>query len=250
MQNDETIEVLYQDSYLVAVNKPANLLVHKSPIDRKEKRFLLQIVRNQLGVYLYPVHRLDKPTSGIMLFALTKEVAKILSEAFQKGEISKEYIAIVRGYVEGYGTIKHALKEMLDTKVQKQRGITKEPQEALTHYKVLTKIELPYAVGRYATTRYSVVKLSPKTGRKHQLRRHMKHINHHIIGDTKHGRGEHNRFFREHFQVHRLLLHANSITFRHPISNEEIVLEAKPESHMVALLKHFGYDFLCDSEVE
>jgi tRNA pseudouridine65 synthase len=241
MQNSETIEVLYQDESLVVVNKPANLLVHKSPIDRGETRFLLQMLRHQLGCYLYPIHRLDKPTSGAIVFALTKEVAQTLSKSFSSGNVTKEYIAVVRGYVEGTGVIEHPLKQMLDTKAQKEKGITKEPQEATTYYEGLAKIELPYAVGRYATTRYSLVRLLPKTGRKHQLRRHMKHCNHHIIGDTKHGRGEHNRFFREVLDSHRLLLHALRLTFTHPKSGNEMIVKASVDKDFSRILEIFGF---------
>ena len=192
MNNTETepLEILYQDEYIVAINKPSGLLVHKSPIDKHETRFALQEVRDLIGQYVYPVHRLDKPTSGVLLFGLSKEVAQILSDDFRENRIKKEYIAIVRGYTEEKGVIEHPLKQMLDSKVEKERGITKEEQEAETEYERIATVELDFAVGRYTTARYSLVRLRPKTGRKHQLRRHMKHIHHHMIGDTKHGRGD------------------------------------------------------------
>ncbi|MEY3001813.1 MAG: tRNA pseudouridine(65) synthase TruC, partial [Pseudomonadota bacterium] len=200
MQNIATpLKVLYQDEYLIAVYKPSGLLVHKSMLDKHETQFALQIVRDQLGRYVYPVHRLDKPTSGILLFALDEVIAKEMALLFRKGEVQKTYIAIVRGYTEDHGVIDTPLKQMLDTKEQKQKGMTKEDQEAYTAYERIQTVELPFSVGRYATARYSLIKLTPKTGRKHQLRRHMKHIFHPIIGDTKHGRGEHNQFFRETF---------------------------------------------------
>ncbi len=235
------LEILYQDRYIVAINKPSGLLVHKSPIDKHEIRFALQEVRDQIGQYVYPVHRLDKPTSGVLLFALTKEIAQQMSEAFRNNEVKKEYIAVVRGYVEEKGVIDHPLKQMLDTKAQKEAGITKEEQESRTHYERLGVIELPYAVSRYPVARYSLVKLYPQTGRKHQLRRHMKHIHHHMIGDTKHGRGEHNTLFREKFNCHRLLLHSNRVEFVHPVSNEKIVIEASLDELFQLLLKKFNW---------
>jgi len=238
--NDEPLEILYQDEYIIAINKPSGLLVHKSPIDKHETRFALQEVRNQIEKYVYPVHRLDKPTSGVLLFALSKEIAQILSESFRNNEIKKEYIAIVRGYVE-QGMIDYPLKQMLDTKAEKQKGITKEEQEAQTEYKMLKTIELPYAVGRYKTARYSLVTLFPQTGRKHQLRRHMKHIHHHMIGDTKHGRGEHNKLFREKFECHRLLLHATKITLQHPIDEKELVIKAPIDDIFQKLFKIFEW---------
>jgi tRNA pseudouridine65 synthase len=244
---NEPLEILYQDAYLVAINKPSGLLVHKSPIDKHETRFALQEVRDQIGKYVYPIHRLDKPTSGVLLFALEKEVAKVMSDAFRNNEIKKEYISVVRGYVEKKGMIDHPLKQMLDSKKEKLMGITKEEQEALTHYTCLDTVELPFAVSRYATSRYSLVKLQPHTGRKHQLRRHMKHIHHHMIGDTKHGRGEHNKLFRAKFDCHRLLLHAREITFLHPVSQEEIVIQAKFDDVFERLFKTFGWKFGYDS---
>ena len=228
MENSEAtlLEILYQDRYLVAINKPSGLLVHKSPIDKHETVFALQLVRDQIGQYVYPVHRLDKPTSGVLLFALDGETAKVMSELFRANEVHKTYLAVVRGYTEDKGSIVYPLKQMLDTKAQKEQGITKEAQEAQTDFECLATLELPYAVSRYPAARYSLITLLPKTGRKHQLRRHMKHIFHPIVGDTKHGRGEHNQLFREKFDCHRLLLHADSMTFKHPVSGEKLVIEA------------------------
>jgi len=228
MENTEEklLEILYQDAYLVAINKPSGLLVHKSPIDKHETAFTLQRVRDQIGQYVYPVHRLDKPTSGVLLFALSSEVAKAMSDLFRSNEVHKEYIAIVRGYTKEQELIDYPLKQMLDTKEQKEEGITKEAQDAQTEYACLATIELPYAVSRYPVARYSLVRLMPKSGRNHQLRRHMKHIFHPIVGDTKHGRGEHNQLFREKFDCHRLLLHAEKMTFKHPVADENVVIEA------------------------
>lgn len=221
------LEILYQDEYLVAVNKPSGLLVHKSPIDKRETAFALQMVRDQIGKYVYPVHRLDKPTSGVLVFALSAEVAKLLSEQFREHKLQKEYIAVVRGYTEFEALIDYELKVILDKKADKDRNPNKEPQEVKTFYERLATVELPYAVSRYPVARYSLVKLLPQTGRKHQLRRHMKHIFHPIVGDTKYGRNEHNRLFREKFDCHRLLLHANKLTFEHPVSKEKLSIEAK-----------------------
>lgn len=241
MIEDELLEVLYRDSYLVAVNKPSGLLVHRSPIDKNETQFALQTVRDQIGQYVYPIHRLDKPTSGVLLFALSAEVAKQMSLLFRNNEVQKEYIAIVRGYTEEKASIDYPLKQMLDTKEQKQLGITKEAQDAQTAYERLATIELPYAVSRYPVARYSLVKLFPHTGRKHQLRRHMKHIFHPIVGDTKHGRGEHNKLFREKFGCHRLLLHSCRITFVHPVSQEKLVIEAAIDDMLKRLFKVFNW---------
>ena len=241
--NIQPLEILYHDEYIVAINKPSGLLVHKSPIDKHEIRFALQELRDQIGKYVYPVHRLDKPTSGVLLFGLSKEIAQVLSEAFRNNEIKKEYIAVVRGYTDEQGVIEHPLKQMLDTKAEKERGITKEEQDAQTHYERVETIELPYAVSRYPMARYSLVRLFPQTGRKHQLRRHMKHIHHHMIGDTKHGRGEHNTLFREKFECHRLLLHSTKITFIHPINKKILVIKAPLDEMFQKLFKIFEWKF-------
>ena len=233
------LEILYQDEHLVVVNKPSGLLVHKSPIDKRETQFALQLVRDQIGQYVYPVHRLDKPTSGVLIFALSSEVARLLSEAFQSHEIQKEYLAVVRGYTEEKALIDYDLKVILDKKADKDRTQNKEPQEAQTYYKSLAKVELPYAVSRYPVARYSLLRLLPKTGRKHQLRRHMKHILHPIVGDTKYGRNEHNTLFREKFDCHRLLLHASKISFIHPVTKKEMLIEAGFDEVFERVLKLF-----------
>ncbi|MEY3090133.1 MAG: tRNA pseudouridine(65) synthase TruC [Pseudomonadota bacterium] len=248
MKNIATpLEVLYQDKYFIAINKPAGLLVHKSPLDKYETQFALQMVRDQLGQYVYPVHRLDKPTSGVLLFALDEENAKQTSLLFRNGQVDKEYIAIVRGYTEKNGVIDAPLKQMLDTKEQKEKGVTKEDQEACTEYQRIKTVELPFPVGRYTTVRYSLVRLTPKTGRKHQLRRHMKHIFHPIVGDTKHGRGEHNQFFREQFGLHRLMLHASTMKFKHPVTKKAVFIQAPMDGQWSGLFEKFYWTMLEDS---
>ena len=168
-----------------------------------------------------------KPTSGVLLFALTKEIARALSEQMQEKGFQKQYIALVRGYADESGLIDYALKEVLDKMTDAKAREDKAAQDAVTAYEKIAQTELPFPVGRYSTARYSLLKLTPQTGRKHQLRRHMKHILHPIVGDTKYGRGEHNRFFREQFGAHRLMLHAHTLTFIHPVSNRKLTLTAK-----------------------
>jgi tRNA pseudouridine65 synthase len=236
------LEILYRDQYLVIVNKPSGLLVHRSPIDRYETRFALQEVRDMIGQYVYPVHRLDKPTSGVLVFALDELTAQKLSLAFRNGEVTKQYLAVVRGYIGEEGRIDHPLKQMLDTQAQKRAGVTKEEQEAVTHYRRLGTVEIPFAVSRYPVARYSLVSLTPKTGRKHQLRRHMKHIFHPIVGDTKHGRGEHNRLFREKFDSHRLLLHAYEVAFVHPVTGKMVKVRAGLDETFTRVLQTFGWN--------
>lgn len=235
------LEILYRDDYLVAINKPSGLLVHRSPIDRHETRFAIQMLRDQIGQFVYPIHRLDKPTSGVLLFALDKEVAQKMSEQFRHRETKKIYLAVVRGYTNERGIVDHALVEKLDKIADKNARKDKEAQEAVTEYERLSTVELDFAVGRYDKTRYSLVKLFPKTGRKHQLRRHMKHMSHHILGDTKYGRGEHNKFIREQFDCHRLLLHAAELHIKHPYSEKELILKAPLDETFNSIFDSFHW---------
>ncbi|MEA1983583.1 MAG: tRNA pseudouridine(65) synthase TruC [Campylobacterota bacterium] len=241
MFKDYELEIIYQDEYLVAINKPSGLLVHKSMIDRHEIYFAMKMLRDQIGQWVYPIHRLDKPTSGVLLFALDSHTAKLMSEQFASHSIEKTYIAVGRGYTDESGIIEHALKEKLDKISDKKAREDKEAQEAITHYRRVATVELDEAVGRYDKTRYSLVELKPKTGRKHQLRRHMKHINHHLLGDTKYGRGEHNKFVREKYAMHRLLLHCSSLAIKHPYTNQELYLQADIDETFRMIFDVFGW---------
>ena len=223
----ETLDILYQDEHFIAVNKPCGLLVHRSPIDRRERRFALQIIRNQTGQHVFPVHRLDKPTSGILLFALSSEAAKGMSDLFRANQVLKTYIAVVRGYTRENGTIDHGLRA-LDDRPGAKNSKSDNVFHAVTDYRRISTIELPYAVDKYPTARYSFVELHPRTGRRHQLRRHMKHISHPIIGDTRYGTGVHNRFFRERFNSSRLLLAAVKLEFVHPFTKEAVCIDSEP----------------------
>jgi tRNA pseudouridine65 synthase len=220
-----TLEILYKDDYIVCINKPTALLVHRSMIDKNEIYFAMKILKEQIGQWVYPVHRLDKPTSGVLLFALDKHSAKILNEEFKNHTIKKTYLCIVRGYTDDFGIIEHPLKEKLD-KMTDKKVSKNEPKEAISEYETLSRVELDYGVGRYEKTRYSLVKVMPKHGRKHQIRRHMKHISHHILGDTKYGRGEHNKSIRAKYGCHRLLLHALCLEIKHPHTSKTMVFTA------------------------
>ena len=226
---------------MVAINKPSGLLVHRSMIDRHETRFAMQLLRNQLGQHVFPLHRLDKPTSGVLVFALSSEVAKQAGEQFQQGAISKTYLAIVRGYAPESGIIDHPLKEKLDKIADKKARKDKPAQEAITQFKRLATVELPVSIDRYPCSRYSLVQVQPVTGRKHQIRRHMKHISHPIIGDAKYGKGQHNRYFAEHLHAHRLLLHCSNMDMKHPVSGAEIAFHAPLEAEFQQLMDQFGW---------
>ncbi len=220
------LDILYQDDDLVAINKPSGLLVHRSMIDRYETEFAIQQTRDQIGQHVFPVHRLDKPTSGVLLFALNRDTAREVTQQFGDKKIQKSYRAVVRGYTQEKGRIDYALKEQRDKMTDSKTRQDKEAQEALTNYIREATVELPFAVRPYATSRYSLLKLMPETGRKHQIRRHMKHIFHPIVGDTSHGDGKHNTLFREQFDCHRLLLHADSLMLKHPVSGNDLRIKA------------------------
>ena len=234
----DLLPILYQDQWLVAVNKPVDLLVHKSDIDRYEKRNAMKLLRDQLGVKVFPLHRLDRATSGSLLFALDREMAIKMNSSFVEGQVSKRYLAVLRGYTEEKGRIDHPLEKLWDRMTDSKADRTIKPQNATTDFRRLGTAELPFAVGRYSTARYSLVEARPLTGRNHQIRRHFKHISHPIIGDTSHGDGKHNLFFREHLHCRRMLLHASRISFFHPHLQEEIVIESALEGDFLDLLQN------------
>ena len=236
---DETLPILFQDEYLVAINKPAGLLVHRSPIDRHETRYAVQLLRRQLGQRVYPVHRLDKPTSGVMLFALNREAARQLGEQFSENTVQKAYLAVVRGYCPESGWINHALRA--DPDPYAGRPEFGEAKPAQTYYQRLATHEIDVEIERYPQSRYSLVLAEPLTGRPHQIRRHMKHISHPIIGDAKHGRGRHNRYFSQSLDCPRLLLHATQLRFTHPTSGKRIALSCPVDGVYEQLLKRFGW---------
>lgn len=213
------LEILFHDKHYIAVNKPAGMFVHRTKLDN-DKVVVLQTLRDQINQKIFPVHRLDKPTSGILIFALSSEAASKLCKVFQSGHIVKKYHTVVRGYLDGVGTIDYSLKNKDTGKIQ----------EALTHYKVLQQIELPFPIGGFSTTRLSLVELNLETGRMHQIRRHMKHLFHPVIGDTTYGDSRYNRLFREKFEINRLLLASIELNFLHPYFECPIKIYKSSES--------------------
>jgi tRNA pseudouridine65 synthase len=227
-----TLPVLYSDDYYVAVTKPCGLFVHRSSLSG-ERHSALQMVRDQLGQYVWPVHRLDRATSGVLLFGRSAEAASRLMQQWQSPETVKNYIAVVRGWLPQSGCVDYPLRKL---EQQEQR------QEAVTHYRSLGFVELPISDGRHETARYTLVELTLLTGRRHQLRRHMAHLRHPIIGDVDYGDGLHNRLFREQFLSHRLLLHALVFTFRHPFSEELVRIYSEADPDMQSLFAVLGWD--------
>lgn len=225
------LPVLYQDEHLVAIDKPAGLLVHRTALARRERWFAMQMLRDQIGQHVFPIHRLDRPTSGVLLFALSSECAALMAAQFAEHNTEKEYLALVRGWLQEPGCLDYPLKEELDKTTDSKANQDKGPQDAITAYEPKALLELPIAAGRYSSARYSFMSLKPKTGRKHQLRRHMAHLRHPIIGDTTHGDGRQNRAFSGATGLSRLMLHARTLSFVHPYNKQRIKVEAAiPES--------------------
>ncbi|WP_419208841.1 tRNA pseudouridine(65) synthase TruC [Photobacterium leiognathi subsp. mandapamensis] len=235
------LEILYRDEYLIAVNKPAGMLVHRSWLDSHETVFVMQTLRDQIGQHVFPLHRLDRPTSGVLLFGLSSEIAAEMMPMFAGRDMHKTYHAVVRGWIKEAAVLDYPLKVELDKIADKNASEEKEAQPAVTAYEPLATVETDIAVGRYSTSRYCLVEMKPETGRKHQLRRHMHHLSHHIIGDVNHGDGRHNRMFREHYDCHRLMLHASRLQFAHPITGEPIDIRADIDETWQHVMSAFNW---------
>tara|TARA_R110002012_G_scaffold317476_1_gene533876 strand:- start:8116 stop:8817 length:702 start_codon:yes stop_codon:yes gene_type:complete len=227
------LEILFEDEYLIAINKPAGLLVHRTSIAAEETVFALQMLRDQIGQHVYPVHRLDRPTSGVLLFSKKEEILPILKEQFADRSVQKTYLAIVRGIP----TIK---SDLIDHPLTSERS--NKLQEAQTHYKVVAETEIPFdTTGRYPTSRYALLELKPETGRTHQLRRHLAHIRHYILGDKKHGDNKQNQFFEKQFRMMNLLLHARKLEFTHPVTKDRISVMAELPTHFQKTITDLGW---------
>ncbi len=230
------LDILYQDDVLVVVLKPSGLLVHRSPIDRHETEFLLQRLRDQIGKHVFPVHRLDRPTSGLMVFGLSPDAARSLSAAFERQEVHKRYMAVVRGVAPE--------AERLDYGLRKEDGRLPKAQmpeqDAVTDIRRLAQVELPIAIDRYPQSRFSLVEARPLTGRRHQIRRHLSRRGYPIIGDAKHGKGIYNRYFGTTLECPRLLLAAVGLEFPHP-NGGWLILSCPPAGAYEALMDRFGW---------
>lgn len=222
--SSEELSILYRDEYLVAINKPAGLLMHRSSIARDVHVFAIQAVRDQLDVPVFPVHRLDRPTSGVLLFALDPDTQRVVNARFASHQVEKTYHAVVRGHPAESGSLDYPLSGRDDDR----------KKEAQTSWKRLRTTEVNAPVGRYPTARYSLLELRPSTGRWHQLRRHCAHLRHPIIGDTSHGDGRHNRFFRDTLLITGLCLHASSLRMAHPITEAPLHIHAPWPERLIA----------------
>ncbi|SFB10245.1 pseudouridine synthase [Algoriphagus aquimarinus] len=230
------LDILFEDEYLIAINKPSGLLVHRTAIAADETVFALQMLRDQIGQHVSPVHRLDRPTSGVLLFSKKEEILPLLKEQFADRSIQKTYLAIVRGIPE----VKSA---MIDHPLKSERS--GRMQESQTSYQVIAEAEIPFdTTGRYPTSRYSLLELKPETGRTHQIRRHLAHLRHYILGDKKHGDNKQNQFFEKQFGMENLLLHARKLEFKHPVTFETISVLAQLPSHFQKTITDLGWSEL------
>jgi tRNA pseudouridine65 synthase len=239
---DLLLEILYQDEYFVAVNKPAGMLVHRTNIAFEENTLIAErILKEQIGQKVFPLHRIDRPTSGILVFGLSSESASLIQPFFPTEDVKKYYLTVVRGFMsEDHGVIDHSLKKKL----------IGELQEAKSEFWSLSQNEIPIAsTSRYPTSRYSLLKVYPHTGRMHQIRRHLAHDRHYVIGDSTHGDNRQNHFFRDTFGIENLLLHAWRFEFTHPFTNETIKIEAALPEYFSAICEKLGLH-IPDSEMK
>ncbi|KQC00979.1 pseudouridine synthase [Pedobacter sp. Hv1] len=225
------LEIVYQDEDLIAINKPHGLLVHRSKMANDATEFALQMLRDQVGRHVSPVHRLDRKTSGLLLFAFEKEVEIAMHKQFQESLVEKKYLAVLRGYAPDQLDIDYPLA--------KENGTM---QEAFTSFRTLQKAEIAVAFGKHETSRYSLVEATPKTGRMHQLRRHFAHIFYPIIGDRKHGCNKQNKFFKEQFEMTTMLLHASELTFNHPVTGKQVKLNATIHEEFKRVAEMMGFN--------
>lgn len=233
------LPIVFHDDHFVAIHKPPGLLVHRSPIAGGESEFALQRVRDQIGQRVYTVHRLDRPTSGVLLFGLSAEAGRRAAALFEGGEVAKRYLAVVRGHMLVPSRIDYPLADVTDALAPTDRDATAR-REAVTDVEPLARTELLHPVGRYDTARYSLVALTPRHGRRHQLRRHLKHVFHPVVGDVNYGDSRHNRFFRDRFAMRRLLLHAERLQMPHPFGGEPLDLMAPLDDPFETLLRTTG----------
>ena len=223
---ESSLEIVYQDDSLVAINKPAGLLVHRSRIDVRATEFALQRLRDQIQQPVFPVHRIDRPTSGVLLFALDSSIAAAVSKQFEQRTVEKSYHAIVRGFLAEDGRWDEALIEKHDRIVDRKAKKNKDAQSATTLFRSLRQWEVPFSAGKYPSSRYSLALIHPLMGRKHQIRRHFNHMAHPIIGDTTFGDRRHNRLFAEQLGCHRLLLAATELKLDHPVTGSRLTITA------------------------
>ncbi len=228
--NGSAFRILHEDDCCIAVLKPAGMFVHPTSWST-ETDVLTRRLQDFFGHRVFPVHRLDRATSGVIVFGRSSEAAGGLARQFRERRVVKKYLAVVRGYTDHAGTIDHPLRA----------DDNKPARDAVTDFRRISTVELPVPAGRYPTARFSLIEAMPKTGRLHQIRRHLHHISHPVVGDTVYGKGLQNRLFRELFSCHRLLLTAVELTFEHPVTDQLLTITAPLDDELRAIFTELGW---------
>lgn len=225
------LDLLFSDPHLAIVNKPAGLMAHASPMARGEDDFLVDRLREQLARPVHLIHRLDRATSGCLLIAFERDIAAALGRVFMSREVRKDYLAICRGWPAEHLLVDYPL----------DGGPGKpEKKPAITEFTRMATAEIAAPSAHHATSRYALLRCSPQTGRYRQIRRHLKHLSHHLIGDSSHGDGRHNRQFRM-IGVHRMLLHAWRLQFVHPVSGADVDVTAPWDAEWDRVMQYLGW---------
>lgn len=235
------LEILFQDKHLVAVNKPAGLLVHRTHLAKDEEDAVVQRLRDQTGKWVFPVHRLDRGTSGVLVMAFSPDVARQLSIQFAESKTQKIYHCLVRGFCEENGVINYPLAKLNEQKGRSRFKIEGTEKEAETHFTLMAHYQLPVPVSRYGSMRLSWIEVVPKQGRKHQIRRHFKHLLNPLVGDSCYGCRHINKVAKEIWpEDFRLMLHASSLEFKHPITEQQLILEAPVSEKITNILNQLA----------
>lgn len=227
------LEIIYRDEFMVAINKPHGLLVHRSKLAADASEYALQILRDQIGVHVTPVHRIDRKTAGVLLFALQETANRAMNMLFSEGNVHKTYHAIVRGFTPEAETVNYPLR--------KENG---QMQVAITNYRTLEQSEIDVPLGKHQTQRYSLIEVTPETGRMHQIRKHFDHLRHPIIGDRPHGCNKQNRLFKERWAITTMMLHASEVSFIHPVTETPITIKAEFQPEFTNCLAVLGFSNL------
>lgn len=236
-----TLDILHLDDHLVAVHKPAGMLVHRTALAAPDERFAMQTVRDQLGRHVFPVHRLDRGTSGVLLMALDPGTAHQLSLVFAGHSATKTYLGFVRGWPPLQGEVDHPLSRLDEDLPRTDRGVSRAAQPARTSWQRLGCLEVASDLGPHPTCRYALLHLWPHSGRQHQLRRHLKHLSHPLIGDATYGKGPHNRWWAARLGLARLWLHAARLQLPHPATGTPLDLAAPPGREWAVLTAQPGW---------
>jgi tRNA pseudouridine65 synthase len=236
-----TLEIIFQDEHLVAVNKPAGLLVHRTNLAKDEEDAVVQRLRDQTGKWVFPVHRLDRGTSGVLVMAFSPDVARQLSVQFAEAQTQKIYHCLVRGFCEGSGVIDYPLAKLNEQKGRSRFKIEGTEKEAETHFTSQERYQLPVPVSRYDSMRLSWIEVAPKQGRKHQIRRHFKHLLNPLVGDSCYDCRHINKVAKEIWpEDFRLMLHASSLEFRHPMTEQQLILKAPISEKITNILNQLA----------